>query len=100
MATDKGLTAALKGMPKETAAALAKQLAGSNLTQLGKVRVFTKGTPVPDEWIISVLPPNAGNAKKLIDTLVARPGRASFEVFPYGILDPEIGRIDIRIGAG
>jgi hypothetical protein len=30
---------------------------------------------------------------------VNRPGLARFEVFPYGIINPEIGRIDIGVPA-
>lgn len=99
MATNKGLSAALRGLPKESAAAFAKQLAGADISKLGRVRVFPKGIPFPEEWIVSVLPASATDAKKLIDMLVARPGQARFEVFPYGIVNPEIGRIDIGIGA-
>ena len=89
----------LKGLPTEAKAAIAKQLVGSNLEKLGMVRVFPKGIPYPDEWVVSVLPGSQANAKRIIDALVARPARARFEVFPYGIINPEIGRIDIGITA-
>lgn len=98
MATDKALSTMLKAMPKEAAASLGKQFAGMDVLKLGKVRAFPRGIPFPDEWVVSVIPHDAAGAKRLIDALVARPGRASFEVFPYGIIDPEIGRIDIRVG--
>ena len=97
MATS-GLAAVLKQLPKESAASLGKQLAGNDISKLGRIRVFPKGIPWPDEWVVSVLPSSAGNARKLIELLVARPGQARFEVFPYGIIDPEIGRIDIGVG--
>ena len=97
MATS-GLAAVLKQLPKGSAAALGKQLAGNDISKLGRIRVFPKGIPWPDEWVVSVLPSSAGNARKLIELLVARPGQARFEVFPYGIIDPEIGRIDIGVG--
>lgn len=93
----RGAASLLKGLPAEAKAAVAKQLVGSSLEKLGKVRVFPKGIPFPDEWVISVLPSSQANAKRIIDALVARPGRAHFEVFPYGIVNPEIGRIDVGI---
>ena len=93
----KGLSAALKGVPTNAKAAIAKQLVGQSLERLGKVRVFPKGIPFPEEWVVSVLPNNAASAKRIIDGLVGRPSLATFEVFPYGILNPEIGRIDIGI---
>jgi hypothetical protein len=98
MATRSGLTAVLKQLPKGSATVLARQLAGADISKLGKVRVFPKGIPYPEEWVVSVLPSSAGNARKLIDTLIARPGAAGFEVFPYGIINPEIGRVDITVG--
>src|SRR5450631_1097882 len=90
--------AALVGIPSEVKAAIARQLIGGSLEKLGSVRVFPKGTPVPDEWAISVLPSSPANAKAIIAALVARPGFSRWEVFPYGIVNPEIGRIDIGIG--
>lgn len=96
----RGLAAALKGVPSNAKAAIAKQLVGQNLEKLGRIRVFPKGIPVPDEWVISVLPNSVTSAKRIIDGLVSRPSRARFEVFPYGIINPEIGRIDIGIGPG
>jgi hypothetical protein len=98
MATFKA-SAALKALPAETKALVAKGLVGDSLERLGKVRVFPKGIPYPDEWVISVLPSSAVNAKRIIEALVSRPGLARFEVFPYGIINPEIGRIDIGIPA-
>ena len=56
-----------------------------------------KGIPFPDEWVISVLPSSGASAKRIVDALTARPGLGRFEVFPYGIINPEIGRIDIGI---
>jgi len=97
MAANKSLASQLKGLPKESAAMLGRQLAGLDIATIGKVRIFPKGIPVPEEWIVSVLPPSQSAAKKLIDTLVANPSQSRFEVFPYGIVDPEIGRIDIGI---
>jgi len=99
MAT-KGTAAALKGIPSDVKAAIAKQLVGSNLENLGKVRLFPKGIPYPDQWVISVLPNSPQNAKLIVDALTERPGRQHFEVFPYGIIDPEIGRIDIGFTPG
>jgi hypothetical protein len=98
MAANKNLAVILKGMPKASAAALAKQLANQDLSKIGKVRTFPKGIPHPDQWVISVLPNTPADAKKLIDLLTQRPGQARWEVFPYGIINPEIGRIDIGIG--
>ena len=98
MATGK-MASLLKGLPTEAKAAIAKQLIGSSLEKLGKVRVFPKGIPYPDEWVVSVLPSSQANAKRIIDALVSRPARAQFEVFPYGIVNPEIGRIDVSIAA-
>jgi hypothetical protein len=92
-------SAALKGIPSEAKAALASKLVGGSLEQLGKVRVFPKGIPFPDEWVISVLPSSAANAKRIVDSLVAKPTLGRFEVFPYGIINPEIGRIEIGIAA-
>jgi hypothetical protein len=89
----------LRALPIEAKALIAKALVGSSLEKLGKVRVFPKGIPYPDEWIISVLPSTTANSKRIIDALVTRPGLARFEVFPYGIINPEIGRIDIGIPA-
>ena len=98
MATKKASAAAvLRHLPKEMITAYGREVAGG-LVGLGKVRVFPIGIPYPDEWVISVLPHTQRDAKKLIDALVDRPGRARFEVFPYGIINPEIGRIDIRLG--
>ena len=87
----------LKGFPADAKGAIAKQLVGSKLEKLGKIRVFPKGLGFPDEWVVSVLPTSQANAKRIIDALVSRPGRAHFEVFPYGIVKPEIGRIDVSI---
>jgi len=92
------LAAALRGVPARAKAVIAKQLVGQSLEKLGAIRVFPKGIPFPDEWIISVLPSSAGNAKRIIDALVKRPAIGHFEVFPYGIVNPEIGRIDISVG--
>lgn len=92
-----GLSQLLKGMPKQATAALAKQFAGMDIATFGKIRVFPKGTPYPDEFVISVLPKTPEDAKKLIDALIKRPGSARWEVFPYGILNPEIARIDIGV---
>ena len=96
----RSLSAGLAGVPASAKAAIAKQLVGQSLEKFGKIRVFPKGIPVPDEWIISVLPHSATSAKRIIDALVARPGRSRFEVFPYGIINPEIGRIDIGMPIG
>ena len=93
----RGAAAALRGIPREAKAAIAKQLVGTTLEKFGKVRVFPKGIPFPDQWVISVLPTSSANAKRIIDALTARPGIGNFEVFPYGIINPEIGRIDIGI---
>lgn len=93
----KGAAAALRGIPTEVKVAIAKQLVGGALEELGKVRVFPKGIPFPDQWVVSVLPNSPANAKRIIDALTARPGMGHFEVFPYGIVNPEIGRIDIGI---
>jgi hypothetical protein len=90
---------ALRSLPTEAKALVVKSLIGSSLERLGKVRVFPKGIPYPDEWVISVLPSTPANGKRIIDALVNRPGLARFEVFPYGIINPEIGRIDIGIPA-
>jgi hypothetical protein len=95
MATAK-LASTVRQLPKEAKALIAKGLVGSSLEKLGKVRVFPLGIPV-DEWVVSVLPKTALDAKKIIDALVARPGLGRFEVFPYGIINPEIGRIDVTI---
>ncbi len=99
MATSKTLSASLKGLPRASAAALARQFAGIDLTKIGKVHVHTHGIPVPEEWLVSVLPATPDHARLLVESLIARPNYTRFEVFPYGILNPEIGRIDIRIGA-
>ena len=92
-----GKSTALKGIPSEAKAAVASKLVGSNLEKHGKVRVFPKGIPFPDEWVISVLPSSPASAKQILDGLTAKPGWGRFEVFPYGIINPEIGRIDIAI---
>jgi hypothetical protein len=97
MATPTKLSAVLKGLPKESTAALAKQLAGADLAKIGKVRVFPLGIPYPNEWVVSVLPHTGEDAKKLIDLLAKKPGDMRWEVFPYGIVNPEIGRIDIGV---
>jgi len=89
---------ALSGIPADVKAAIARQLIGSSLEKLGSVRVFPLGIPFPEEWAVSVLPSSQANAKRLIDALIARPGISRWEVFPYGIINPEIGRIDIGIG--
>ena len=95
----RGAAAALRGIPSEAKAMLAKQLVGTSLEKLGRVRVFPKGIPFADEWVISVLPSSSANAKRIIDALTAQSGLARFEVFPYGIVNPEIGRIDIGVMA-
>lgn len=92
-----GKSTALKGIPSAAKAAVASKLVGSNLEQLGRVRIFPKGIPIPDEWVISVLPSSPANAKRILDGLTAKPGWGRFEVFPYGIVNPEIGRIDVAI---
>ena len=76
----KGSASLLKGLPAEAKAAIVKQLVGSNLEKLGAIRLFPKGIPFPDEWVVSVLPTSQSNAKRIIDALVARPGRAHFAV--------------------
>ena len=91
------MAAVLKGLPKQVVAAYGRE-AAAGIGSWGKVRVFPYGTPYPDEWVVSVLPHTANDAKRLIDLLINRGGRARFEVFPYGILNPEIARIDIRLG--
>lgn len=96
MAKDKNLTAALKGLPTTAASAVAKKLAGLELSERGRIHVLTNGIPI-DDLTISVLPKSATDAKKIIDALAAKPGVGRFEVFPYGIINPEIGRIDIRV---
>jgi hypothetical protein len=92
-------SAALRALPTEAKALIAKGLVGGSLEKLGKVRVFPKGIPYPDEWVISVLPSSGTNAKRIIEALVAGRTLARFEVFPYGIINPEIARIDIGIPA-
>jgi hypothetical protein len=89
----------LKSLPTEAKALIAKGLVGSSLEKFGKVRVFPKGIPYPDEWVVSVLPSSPANGRRIIEALVNRPSLARFEVFPYGIINPEIGRIDIGIPA-
>ena len=96
----KTITDGLRGVPTEVKAAIAKQLVGGSLEELGKVRVFPKGIPRPDQWVISVLPNSKTNAKTIVDALSARAGHWQFEVFPYGIINPEIGRIDIGVPSG
>ena len=98
MASSKA-SAALRALSPEAKALLAKGLVGSSLEKLGKVRVFPKGIPYPDEWVISVLPSSSAASKRIIEALINRPGLARFEVFPYGIINPEIGRIDIGVPA-
>ena len=98
MAT-RGTSAALKALPGDAKAAIASKLVGGSLEDLGKVRVYPKGIPFPDEWVISVLPSSPASAKRIVDALTAKPGLGRFEVFPYGIINPEIGRIDIGIAA-
>ena len=98
MATAKA-SAALKALPTEAKVLIAKGLVGNSLEKLGKVRVFPKGIPYPDEWVISVLPSSSANGKRIIDALVNSRLMARFEVFPYGILNPEIARIDIGVAA-
>ena len=93
----RGAAAALKGIPRDAKAAIARNLVGSSLEKFGKVRVFPRGIPFPDEWVISVLPSSPASAKRILDALSARPGLGRYEVFPYGIINPEIGRIDIGI---
>lgn len=90
---------ALRALPADAKALIVKGLVGSSLERLGKVRVFPKGIPYPDEWVISVLPSTAANGKRIIDALVSGATLARFEVFPYGIINPEIARIDIGIPA-
>ncbi len=96
MSDDKKLKE-LRSMPKEAKAAIAEGLVGKSLEDLGKVRVFPKGIPFPDEWVISVLPNSIESAKAIVDGLTAKPAWGRFEVFPYGIIRPEIGRIDISL---
>lgn len=91
-----GMAELLRAMPAESATAIAKQFAGLDLAKVGKVRVFPLGKPAPDDWTVSVLPHSSIEAKLVIEHLLRTPGRATWEVFPYGILNPEIGRIDIR----
>lgn len=98
MATKNTLTASLRGLPKDSAITLARQFAGIDLQKVGKVHVFPYGKPV-EEWVISVLPASAAHARQLLDTLISQPNYRKFEVFPYGILNPEIGRVDIRMSA-
>jgi hypothetical protein len=93
-------SAALRALPAETKAMIAKGLVGGSLEKFGKVRPFPKGTPYPDEWVISVLPSSAANGKRLVELLVNSSALSRFEVFPYGITNPEIARIDIGIPAG
>ena len=92
-------SAALRALPPAAKALLAKGLVGTSLEKFGRVRYFPKGIPYPEEWVISVLPSSPANSRRIIDALVNRPGLARFEVFPYGIINPEIGRIDIGVPA-
>ncbi len=98
MATSKASNA-LRALSPQAKALIARGLVGSSLEKFGKVRPFPKGTPYPDEWVISVLPSSAANAKRLVELLVNGRGLSRFEVFPYGITNPEIARIDIGIPA-
>ena len=88
----------LRGLPAEVKAALAKGLVGASLEKYGRVRVFPLGIPVED-WMISVLPKSPADARTILDQFTRRPG-LRYEVFPYGIINPEIGRIDLRFTAG
>jgi hypothetical protein len=92
-------SSALRALSPEAKALIAKGLVGSSLERFGKVRVFPKGIPYPEEWVISVLPNSAASGKRIIDALVNSRSLARFEVFPYGIINPEIARIDIGIPA-
>jgi len=80
MATGKSARA-LRALPAEAKALIVKNLVGSSLEKLGKVRVFPKGIPYPDEWVISVLPSTPANGKRIIDALVNQASLARFEVF-------------------
>jgi hypothetical protein len=91
----KTMSDGLRGMPANVKAALAKGLVGANLEKYGRVRAFPLGMPV-EEWVISVLPKTAGDAKTILDQFTRQPG-LRYEVFPYGIINPEIGRIDLRL---
>jgi len=88
---------ALRGIPSEAKAAIARELVGGSLEKYGRVRVFPKGIPNPEQWVVSVLPSSAANARRIIDALIQQPNLRQFEVFPYGIINPEIARIDIGI---
>lgn len=98
MASSKA-SSAVRALSPQAKALIAKGLVGSSLEKFGKVRPFPKGTPYPDEWVISVLPSSAANGKRLIELLVNSRALSRFEVFPYGTLNPEIARIDIGIPA-
>ncbi|MGH8429051.1 MAG: hypothetical protein ACREUF_01475, partial [Solimonas sp.] len=79
MAKEKGLIQALRGMPAESAAVIARKFAKADLSRLGKIRVLPNGIPI-DDVTISVLPHGPAEAKKLIDLLVAQPSIGGFEV--------------------
>ena len=88
----------VRGLPTSVKSAVAKGLVGANLENLGRVRPFPLGTPA-DDWVVSVLPKSASDAKKILSGLSGNHA-IQYEVFPYGIINPEIGRIDIRFNAG
>jgi hypothetical protein len=88
----------VRGLPANVKAALAKNLVGASLETYGKVFLFPIGVPV-DDWVVSVLPKSPRDARTILDQLNLRPG-TRYEVFPYGIINPEIGRIDVRFTAG
>jgi hypothetical protein len=94
----KATAVAVRSLPANVKAAVAKGLVGASLEKYGKVFLFPIGVPV-DDWVVSVLPKTPRDARTILDQLNLRPG-TRYEVFPYGIIDPEIGRIDVRFTPG
>ena len=94
----KARSSGMRALPANVKSALAKGLVGASLEKYGKVLVFPIGVPV-DDWVVSVLPKSPRDARTILDQFNQRPGMR-YEVFPYGIIDPEIGRIDLKFTAG
>ena len=75
-------------------------VAGIQKRGVRKMKVYTKGIPVPDGIRISGILDGPELKSVLGDILVQTPHLAGVAVFPYGIPWPDIFKVNIDIGGG
>lgn len=87
------------GIDKDNLRELVGIVAGIRKAGLKGVKVFPKGTPVPDGLRVSGILDSREANTFLAEVLTKTPRFGGIGVFPYGIPWPEIFRIRIDLGA-